>query len=149
MEIVSTTMSFREQTARQCLITTSLIYGVYLAACLAGWLRFGTSEATAWLVAAIAIQSVVMITIQIATAIKVRPEPKDERDISIELRSYRAAYLVLAVLVMLGAIAMCWTIGPQAALQQPVLLGHLLLICFVVAEITRFGTQCGLYRKES
>ena len=66
-------------------------------------------------------------------------EPKDERDILIESKAYRNAYLLLAG----GTFWLMWTIVAQQ--MRSYMAVNLMLLCVVAAEITKSLTQLFLY----
>ncbi len=147
-------MTRREKCAWINLVVTLAVYlpyfgyvGVLLAR---GEFRLG-AVLPALLVAIVAgiVLSVVAIALFVARA---RPEPKDERDISLESRSLRIAYWVLAalgfaVLVVEPAIFF----GPLTARNDAgfvaLLAAQGFLLCFVVAEVVRFAVLAAGYRR--
>jgi hypothetical protein len=82
---------------------------------------------------------VIEVACQIVLAVTARFEPKDERDLVIESKAYRNAYLLLA-----GATFwLMWTIVAQQ--MRSYMAVNLMLLSVVAAEITKSLTQLFLY----
>ena len=80
-----------------------------------------------------------------------KPEDRDERDVAIEARAYRYAYLVFIGLIFFlffAAQSMLATSNarPSHPGEVPCLV-QLLLLAFVVAETTRYAVQVAGYRR--
>jgi hypothetical protein len=94
---------------------------------------------------------VLQIILQSAIAAFTRNRVTDERDRLIELRGYRAGYLTLASLMVLG-LGMLWfhvAIG-HLPLDSRMLGLHFLSVFFgmlVLADITKTATQIMAYRR--
>ncbi len=147
-------MSHREISVWASLVSTVVIYAIFFGSTVSGAVR-GSDQIGLFIVLLIA-QVVALVVFHIVVAIRRGTERTDERDSFIELRSFRNAYVVLV-----GAVAMV-TIGylvwggiatePDAAaagVKPPsvALVGNAILLCFVLAEIAKSGTQVALYRK--
>ena len=150
-------MSFHERSAWACLLSTALIWGLYFGAI------FIVSGPGMWvslpaLIAAIALQTIVLIVAHIAFRVGAQGDDTfDERDRTIARRSGHWAGIFLSVGVMLcvvlfpmreiasrmdppGQLATGWLAGPFVT-------GNVLLLWFVLSEIVHFGAQVVLYRR--
>ena len=90
----------------------------------------------------------------IALAICSRSEHQDERDRTIELKSFRIAYGILAVTAFcaIGAImllALPYGDVPGVPWLAPVFLSQVFFLCFVLAEVGKYLTQAICYRRGS
>ena len=74
---------------------------------------------------------------------------EDERDKLIERISYRNSYWCLSIGVwfLVGHLLLVGWFGEYIDLLSPYILGNLLLLFFVLAEVTNFITQLYYYRK--
>ena len=142
-------MSFREKGAWICLASTVVVFVPYFWFVLQLSARGELTVAAIMpaLVAAIFFQAVINVAASIAVAVFSGSDPADERDRSIELRSFRNAYLILAV-TLVSAIAVA-TFSPPSfgALITLVFMSQVLLACFVVAESAKYLTQVVCYRR--
>ena len=99
------------------------------------------------LVATIATMVVFQIIVQVIIAATTRNRLKDERDELIELRGYRAGYLVL-VLLIISAYTKIYRHGSGGMQYPPIL--HFLNVIFcmlVIADVVRVITQLIAYRR--
>ena len=153
---MSENMSFREKSAWVCFITTLIVWIPYFAYVAQ---LFERGELTAGpiiaaFIGAVIFQTALGIVAFIVIAIRSREEPKDERDIAIESKAYKNAYVVLAFACI---FAISWIIvyvvatgsEPAARLLTPTAISQMVLFCFVAAEATRYGTQAISYRRGS
>lgn len=143
-------VSFREHSAWAALLTTAVVYGIFVFGLARGWVGLGSTAATRWLVEAMVLQTIAVIAISIVATIRTRPEAKDERDRAIDLKAARAAYIVLGACVVMASIVLIWApaaTGSSLARPEPAVVGQLLLLGFVASELVRFGTQVLLYRR--
>ena len=101
-------------------------------------------------------QVVALVSIHIALAIWRGTQKADERDAVIEIRSFRNAYVVLTSSVSMVTIGyLLWggiasepeAVAAGVAPPSVALVGNAILLCFVLAEIAKSGTQLVLYRK--
>ena len=136
-------LSYREKTLYASLVAEILVYGPYF------FLHQQNSvNKVAGMIIAIIILQVVL---QLVIAAFTRNRTTDERDRLIELRGYRAGYLMVASLMVLG-LAMLWfhtTMG-QLHLDNPKIGLHFLSVFFgmlVTADITKTATQIVAYRR--
>jgi hypothetical protein len=94
---------------------------------------------------------VLQMILQSAIAVLTRNRITDERDRLIELRGYRAGYLTIASLMVVG-LAMLWfhaTVG-HLRLDSRMVGLHFLSVFFgmlVIADITKTATQIVVYRR--
>lgn len=138
-------MSFREKAAWLCLGETIIIWGAYFLYVFQliaeGCYETGTSIPV--FIGAVSLSVLLNGIYAMLTGVKARHEPKDERDLAIEARSYRYAYHLL--LVSLGVVIFTpmfwWSASLALALKT-----ELLLLCFCVAEATKFLTRVVGYR---
>ena len=140
---MATSLSYREKSLYASLATELLVYGPYFF--LHQQISFNkvAGMITAIIVLQIILQSII--------AALTRNRITDERDRLIELRGYRAGYLTLASLMVLG-LGMLWfhaTVGHLQFDSRMVGL-HFLSVFFgmlVVADITKTATQIVAYRR--
>jgi hypothetical protein len=136
-------LSYREKTLYASLVAELVLYGTFLV--LHGQ---GTLNQVAGLILAII---VAQIAVQLAIAMMTRNRTTDERDRLIELRGYRAGYVTLAFLMVLG-LAMLWfhaTVGHLNLDNRRIGL-HFLNVFFgmlVISDITKTVAQIGSYRR--
>ena len=144
----------REKTAWVCLVTTVAVYVpyfVYVYRLLGGgdfrlWPVFGA------LFFVIIIQAVLAGVVTVLLTLRQRDEPKDERDAAVEARAFRCAYLVIAALSCTLAMGMPGLLAsPELAHGDRsfalLLASQVLLLCFVLAEATRYFTLAVGYRR--
>jgi len=136
-------LSYREKTLYASLLAELVIYGPYFFLH-----RQNSVNKVAGMIAGIII---LQILLQTALAILTRNRVIDERDRLIELRGYRAGYLTIATLMVIG-LGLLWL--HAAAGRLPVenrMMGlHFLSVFFgmlVIADITKTVTQIVSYRK--
>jgi hypothetical protein len=148
-------MSFREKSAWICLITTVVVFVPYFAYVflLFAHRDLSVGSYVGAFIAAVVWQVVLNVGAQIAVSIRSGPEPKDERDVAIEAKAYRNAYIAL---VSLGWSVPFFSLPFSAALGQTglplvkaclVLTSQFLLLSFVVAEALKYLTQVVCYRR--
>jgi hypothetical protein len=136
-------LSYREKTLYASLAAELLVYAPYF---------FLHRQNTVNNVAGMIISIIVLqIVLQSIIAALTRNRVTDERDRLIELRGYRAGYLVLASLMLIG-LGMLWfhaTVGNMQLESRMVGL-HFLNVFFgmlVLADITKTAAQIVAYRK--
>jgi hypothetical protein len=136
------TLSYREKTLYASLVVELLVYGPYFFLH-----RENTVNKVAGMIVAII---VLQILLQGVIALLTRNRVTDERDRLIELRGYRAGYLTMATLMVLG-LCMLWLHAAAGRFPPENRLGlHFLSVFFgmlVVADITKTLTQIVSYRK--
>jgi hypothetical protein len=140
---MATNLSYREKTLYASLAAELVVYGPYF------FLHQQNSVNTvAGMIVAII---VLQIILQSVIAALTRNRVTDERDRLIELRGYRAGYLSLASLMVIG-LGMLWfhaSVG-HFRLDSRMVGLHFLSVFFgmlVVADITKTATQLVVYRK--
>ncbi|MGA2904178.1 MAG: hypothetical protein ABSD98_10130 [Candidatus Korobacteraceae bacterium] len=146
-------LSYQEKSILGTLLAMLVVYGYYFANALrhAGESEFNGHSIGRLMFAVIAIV-VIEIVYHIVLALESKPEPKDERDILIEGKAYRNAYLLLAtgaslviayaiVVSLVGAVALTRTI------ITPFLTANLMLLLMVLAELMKLFTQLFYYRR--
>ena len=136
-------LSYREKTLFASLAAELVVYGPYF------FLHHQNSvNKVAGLIIAIILLQIILQSIIAALT---RNRVTDERDRLIELRGYRAGYLTLASLMVIG-LGMLWfhaTLGHLQSDGRTVGL-HFLSVFFgmlIVADITKTGAQIVAYRK--
>ncbi len=138
-----TALSYREKTLYASLIAELVVYGPYFFL----HQQNSVNKVAGMIMAIIALQ----IILQSVIAALTRNRITDERDRLIELRGYRAGYLALASLMVIG-LGMLWfhaTVG-HLQLDSRMIGLHFLSVFFgmlVVADITKTIAQIVAYRK--
>jgi hypothetical protein len=144
-------MSFREKSAWACALTTLVVFSPYFYYILylnAHERLNGGSVLWAFIVV-VMIQAAMNIAAHIIFGIQTRREPKDERDLTIEFRSFRNAYLVLAcsaLMLMMGVLVTATGI-PGDAVAKAVAVSQIFFSAFVLAEVVKYLTQAISYRR--
>jgi len=140
---MATSLSYREKSLYASLAAEIVVYGPYF---------FLHQQNSVNKVAGMIIAIIVLQTIlQSAIAILTRNRMTDERDRAIELRGYRAGYLTIASLMVVG-LGMLWfhaTVG-HLQLENRMVGLHFLSVFFgmlVIADITKTATQLVAYRR--
>jgi hypothetical protein len=136
-------LSYREKTLYASLVAEILVYGPYFFL----HQQNSVNKVAGMIVAIIVLQTILQLIIAAFT----RNRVTDERDRLIELRGYRAGYLMVASLMVLG-LAMLWfhTSMGQLHLDNPRIGLHFLSVFFgmlVIADITKTATQIVAYRR--
>lgn len=138
-----TGFSYREKSLYASLIVELLVYGPYFLLH-----RQNTVNNVAGMIIAII---VLQIILQSIIAAFTRNRITDERDRLIELRGYRAGYLTLASLMVIG-LGLLWfhTVAGRFNLENRWVGLHFLSVFFsmlVIADITKTVTQIVSYRR--
>ena len=144
-------MSTKEKSLLASLIITLLVFGNFfidtLKAVLAGepMANVGTS-----LVAAVISVIILEIIVQSLLASLRASQKDDERDRLIERMSFRNGYLCLSVGIWIWiaqtTIPTWWTVLPSSPYMTGALVPVLLLLLFVIAEVTVTVTRLFYYR---
>jgi hypothetical protein len=138
-----TGLSYREKSLYVSLATELIVYGPYF---------FLHQKNSVNKVAGMIISIIVLqIILQLIIAALTRNRITDERDRLIELRGYRAGYLTLASLMVLG-LGMVWFHATVSRFQfdTPRVGLHFLSVFFgmlVIADITKTAAQIVAYRR--
>lgn len=129
-----------------------VVYGYYFAAVVrrVGEPQFGAS-ALGRLIAAVIAIIVIEIAYHIVLALESKPEAKDERDILIESKAYRNAYVALSggAFMVIGTVITGGLLrdpAPTRIIVTPFMIVNLVLLFMVLAEIVKFVTQLLYYR---
>jgi len=138
-----TSLSYREKTLYASLAAELLVYGPYFFL----HQQNSVNKVAGMIVGIIVLQ----IILQSAIAALTRNRVTDERDRLIELRGYRAGYLTITSLMVLGLV-MLWfhaTMGnlPMDSRRMGL---HFLSVFFgmlVIADISKTATQIVAYRR--
>ena len=140
---MATGFSYREKTLYASLAVELAVYGPYFFL----HRQNSVNKVAGMIIAIIALQ----IVLQSIIAAVTRNRVTDERDRLIELRGYRAGYLMIASLMVVG-LGMLWfhaTVG-HLHLENRMVGLHFLSVFFgmlVIADITKTATQIVSYRK--
>jgi hypothetical protein len=136
-----TSLSYRERSLYASLAAELIVYGPYFFLH-----RQNSVSSVAGMIVAII---VVQIILQSFIAALTRNRTTDERDRLIELRGYRAGYLALASLMVIG-LGLLWFHTTMDRLPQASQLGlHFLSVFFgmlVISDITKTAAQILAYR---
>lgn len=143
-------MSYQEKSILGSLFAMVVVYSVYFAGTLRDIGRgdFGASSLGRLIFTVIAIV-VIEIVYHIVLAIEGGVERKDERDILIECKAYRNAYLMLATGA--GLVITYFIVAGLAGATRipltPFLAVNAMLLFMVIAELTKSLTQLFYYRR--
>lgn len=145
-------MSFREQSIWATLGVSLIAYGYYFTR---AWIAGPSADAGSVLgmfIGTVVLLVILLIAVHIVIALRTPQEVRDERDVAIDLRAVRIAYGVLtASLWGLMPVAVFWASAKQTGpliIERPVILGHTLFLCFVLAELAKLIAQAVLYRRK-
>jgi hypothetical protein len=138
-----TSLSYRERSLYASLAAEFVVYGPYFFL----HRQNSLNKVAGMIIAIIVLQAILQSVIAAFT----RNRITDERDRLIELRGYRAGYLTLASLMVLG-LGMLWV---HAALGKFSMENHMMGLHFlsvffgmlVIADITKTATQIAAYRR--
>ena len=138
-------LSYREKSLYASLAVEIFVYGPYFFFVLHH--QISVNSVVGMIVAIIVLQ----IILQSFIAALTRNRVTDERDRLIELRGYRAGYLTLASLMVIG-LGMFWlhTVRGDIRVDHRGLALHFLSVFFgmlVIADITKTATQLLAYRR--
>jgi hypothetical protein len=140
---MATDLSYREKTLYASLAAELVVYGPYFFL----HQQNSVNKVAGMIVGIIALQAVLQLVIAVVT----RNRMKDERDRLIELRGYRAGYLTIATLMVVG-LGMLWfhaTFG-HIHLDNGMVGLHFLSVFFgmlVIADIVKTAAQIVSYRR--
>ena len=140
---MATNLSSREKSLYASLAAELCVYGPYFFL----HQRNSVNKVVGMIIAIIVLQTVLQSVIAAVT----RNRVTDERDRLIELRGYRAGYLTIASLMVLG-LGMLWfhaSVG-HMPLNNPLMGLHFLSVFFgmlVIADITKTAAQIAAYRR--
>jgi len=136
-------LSYREKTLYASLAAEIVVYGPYFFL----HQQNSVNKVAGMIIAIIVLQ----VVLQLVIAAFTRNRVTDERDRLIELRGYRAGYLAIASLMVIG-LGLLWfhaTMGHHQLESRMVGL-HFLSVFFgmlVIADITKTATQILSYRR--
>ena len=140
---MATGLSYREKSLYASFAAELVVYGPYFFV----HQRSSVNKLAGMIAAIIVLQ----ILLQLVIAAFTRNRVTDERDRLIELRGYRAGYLTLASLMVLG-FGMLWfhtTLG-HLALDSRMMGLHFLNVFFgmlVISDVTKTASQIVAYRR--
>ena len=140
---MATGLSYREKSLYASLAAELVVYGPYFFL----HQQNSVNKVAGMIIAIIVLQMI----LQSVIAVLNRNRVTDERDRLIELRGYRAGYLTITSLMVVG-LGMLWfhaTVG-HLRLDSRMIGLHFLSVFFgmlVIADITKTATQIVVYRK--
>ena len=137
------TLSYREKTLYASLVAEILIYGPYFFL----HQQNSVNKVAGMIIAIIVLQVVLQLLIAAVT----RNRTTDERDRLIELRGYRAGYLMIVTLMVVG-LGMLWLHASMGRfpIHEPWVALHFLNVFFgilVIGDITKTAAQIVSYRR--
>ena len=140
---MATSLSYREKSLYASLAVELCVYGPYFF--------FHQQNSVAKVAGMIISIIVLQIILQSVIAALTRNRITDERDRLIELRGYRAGYLTLASLMVVG-LGLLWihTMFGDLPVESRVIGLHFLSVFFgmlVIADITKTAAQLVAYRR--
>ena len=147
--------SFKQKSVTASLVVTVLIFGWYFYHVFSNLtLTLNEQLNASDLIMVIILITVLQVIIQSFIAIRNRNEREDERDKLIEIVSRRNGYWTLCIgvwfllvhLVIEGS-GTWFNFYHNLIFTSPTYLAHLLLLFFVLAEVTNFVTQLYHYRR--
>ena len=136
-------LSYREKSLYASLVAELVVYGPYFFLH-----RQNSVNKVAGMIVSIIVLQIILQSIIAAVT---RNRTTDERDRLIELRGYRAGYLMLVSLMVLG-LGLLWVHAIQGGfpIQKPWVALHFLNVFFcmvVIADITKTAAQIVSYRR--
>jgi hypothetical protein len=140
---MATSLSYREKSLYASLAAELFVYGPYFFL----HQQNSVNKVVGMIIAIIVLQ----VILQSVIAVLTRNRVTDERDRLIELRGYRAGYLTIASLMVVG-LGLLWfhaTVG-HLRLDNRMVGLHFLSVFFgmlVIADITKTATQIAAYRR--
>jgi hypothetical protein len=140
---MATGLSYREKTLYASLAAELVVYGPYFFF----HQQNSVNKVAGMIITIIALQTVLQLVIVVVT----RNRVTDERDKLIELRGYRAGYLTIATLMVVG-LGMLWfhaTFG-ELHLDNGYVGLHFLSVFFgmlVIADVVKTAAQIIAYRR--
>ncbi|MDQ6913310.1 MAG: hypothetical protein M3128_10600 [Verrucomicrobiota bacterium] len=147
-------MSFREKSAWITLLLLLAVYGPYFIhiSHLAQNGELSLPALVKIFISALFLQIIVAVIAHVAISIGRRVEAKDERDRAIEAKAFRNGYFVFISAISCAAIGILMLSPfPEPAANSGWLSGagisQILLLCMVLAEITKYGTHVVCYRR--
>lgn len=140
---MATSLSYREKSLYSSLAAELVVYGPYFFL----HQQNSVNKVAGMIIAIIVLQAILQSVIAAFT----RNRVTDERDRLIELRGYRAGYLTIASLMVLG-LGMLWfhAMAGHIRLDNRMVGLHFLNVFFgmlVIADITKTATQILAYRR--
>lgn len=149
-------MSFREKRAWVSFVVMFLVAGFYFGHLVAAYVHVhahgGTPDieflayfALAALAVFLAAEIASYLFLKLLSPKEART-PRDEREILIDLRATRVAYIVLVALSFFGAF---FIVHLHAHYAINWLIGNLVICFIVIAQLIKFAMQIYLHRRES
>jgi hypothetical protein len=144
-------LSYQEKSIVGSLLAMVVVYGYYFATTLRNIGREDLGGSLGRMIFAVIAIIVIQIVYQIVLSIEGDIERKDERDILIDCKAYRNAYVTLATgvfLVISYFIAASFARSTSTRLPlTPYLAVNLVLLFWVIAELAKSLTQLFYYRR--
>jgi MFS family permease len=143
-------MSFREKSAWISFVCIAVVFGYYFATLFGAVAAnpdadpFQDRELLGLFYGSIVVLIVLEVVLHTIVAIRAPKEaltPKDERERLIALKATSVGYLVMAVCTILAGVMV---------VHHPAnrwLLGNIVVLAFVLGEVTRFGAQVVYFRR--
>lgn len=146
-------LSYKEKSLMASLAATLLVFGWYFTHFFSSPSAWGNDAFTfADLLTPIVLVVILEIIIQSFLA-GANKQLEDERDVLIAATSYKGGYFVLSIGIwlLLGQLSTIGTGSWFAFSERPstAMMAHLLLLTFILAEVTNFVTQLYHYRRGS
>ena len=143
-------MSYREKSTWVQFVSTIIVFIPYFV-----WFLFNLDRSTATFGVSFSMAVVASIILNVGGHVFIlmrsTEERPDERDWMIEYRSLRWGYFIHAIVMFLSiGLVLAFVISqssPESHLLKPVVICHLFLFCFVLAEMVRYGRAVLLYRR--
>ena len=147
-------MSFREKSAWVCFFVTIAAFVPYFFYIFGLFDRraLTTASVITAIAAVVIFQVILQVAAQIVIGLQTKQEAKDERDVVIESRSIRNAYYVLtsSCIIAFACIVVLSTSPVESELYHlfgPAFTSQVFLLCFVLAEMTKYLTRAVSYRR--
>ena len=138
-------LSFKEKSIWISLIITILLFGIYFTLAFTVFTNpyDPSTNLIGLFVTVITVYIIIQIILQAAIALVHKKEAEsgaDERDHLIELKATRISYFILACGVWIAGTGM-------VILTSQLLMAHIIILFFILAEVVGFSTQLFYYRR--
>ena len=138
-------MSYKEKSILASLILTVIIFGIYFIKVFAtmSTTDSGLVNSIVLFIGAVLYIVILEIIVHIILPIFYKNEHKDsddERDKLIQLKATRISYFILVFGMFITTISLLLSL-------TPLLISNIILLSFIIAEITGFSIQLYYYRK--
>lgn len=147
-------LSFREKSAWITLLVLLFVYLPYFSRVsrFAQRAELSLPTVVGLFIPALILQIALMVIAHIAISVGARDPGRDERDRAIEAKAFRNGYFVFSTAICCAAMWMLTFSTLQKAGEQTAWLSiggisQVLLLCLVLAEVTKYGTHVICYRR--